>query len=211
MKGHGLLYEGRPVWRSVTPTGPRYDATGLGWYMANPVGPGIAVCRCGAISPVLPSNAARKRWHQGHKNEMKGGRVMGDSENFEGHDGRECGEHRTTGGRAWCFDCSEWCYPTIPCKGCEVPQLEAALVEANERADKAEREAASLRSRLGTADVAHRKALDGWAADLERADNAETRLAEATAAIESALDEIASGCHYDAEDILRAFLAGGES
>lgn len=37
---------------------------------------------------------------------------------FEGHAGRSCGEHRTTGGRAWCYDDSEWCYPTSPCGGC---------------------------------------------------------------------------------------------
>jgi hypothetical protein len=57
-------------------------------------------------------------------------------ENFEGHDGRECGEHRTTGSRAWCFDCSEWCYPEEPCKGCELPKLRARL----ERLEKALRE-----------------------------------------------------------------------
>ena len=45
------------------------------------------------------------------------------SENFEGHQGRECGEHRTTGQRAWCFDCTEWCYDHVPCKGCELPML----------------------------------------------------------------------------------------
>lgn len=46
---------------------------------------------------------------------------------FEGHDGRECGEHRTTGQRAWCHGCSEWCYPDQPCKGCELPQLRAEV------------------------------------------------------------------------------------
>jgi hypothetical protein len=39
---------------------------------------------------------------------------------FEGHAGRSCGEHRTTGGRAWCYDDSEWCYPRSPCGGCMV-------------------------------------------------------------------------------------------
>ena len=29
-------------------------------------------------------------------------------ERFEGHDGRDCGEHRTTGPRAWCPTCQEW-------------------------------------------------------------------------------------------------------
>lgn len=48
---------------------------------------------------------------------------------FEGHAGRECGEHRPTGlgGRAWCFDCSEWCYPSEPCARCELPQLRATV------------------------------------------------------------------------------------
>jgi len=32
---------------------------------------------------------------------------------------RECGEHRTTGDRAWCFDCSEWCSTASPCVRCE--------------------------------------------------------------------------------------------
>lgn len=37
---------------------------------------------------------------------------------WEGNPDRNCGEHRTTGARAWCFDCSEWCYPNILCHGC---------------------------------------------------------------------------------------------
>lgn len=48
-------------------------------------------------------------------------------ENFEGHEERECGEHRTTGLRAWCFDCHEWCYPEAPCTGCHAPALRHAL------------------------------------------------------------------------------------
>lgn len=48
---------------------------------------------------------------------------------FEGHPDRECGEHRTTGQRAWCYGCSEWCYPEEPCKGCELPQLRALITE----------------------------------------------------------------------------------
>lgn len=44
--------------------------------------------------------------------------------NFEGHQPRECGEHRTVGShRAWCHDCHEWCYPLSLCKGCELPDL----------------------------------------------------------------------------------------
>ena len=55
------------------------------------------------------------------------------TKNFEGHNNRECGEHRTVGShRAWCHDCTEWCYPEIPCRGCKIPQLELALTEANQ-------------------------------------------------------------------------------
>ena len=43
--------------------------------------------------------------------------------NFEGHEGRDCGDHRTLGQRAWCGDCSEYCYPDQPCAGCERPKL----------------------------------------------------------------------------------------
>ena len=40
--------------------------------------------------------------------------------NFEGHENRECGEHRTVGPhRAWCHDCSMWCYPHDPCFRCK--------------------------------------------------------------------------------------------
>lgn len=45
---------------------------------------------------------------------------------FEGHTPRECGEHRTVGEhRAWCYDCSEWCYPSSPCARCELAQHHA--------------------------------------------------------------------------------------
>lgn len=53
--------------------------------------------------------------------------------NFEGHPGRECGEHRTVGAhRAWCYDCTEWCYPSDDgaCKGCELPAVRARAVAA---------------------------------------------------------------------------------
>lgn len=42
--------------------------------------------------------------------------------NFEGHQPRACGEHRTVGGRAWCFDCREWCYPDDGCIRCRHPE-----------------------------------------------------------------------------------------
>ena len=51
---------------------------------------------------------------------------------FHGHDDSYCGrgEHRTVGSyRAWCHACSEWCYPSAPCKGCELPLLRAQIDE----------------------------------------------------------------------------------
>lgn len=62
------------------------------------------------------------------------------SPNFEGHAGRECGEHRTTGSRAWCHNCSEWCYPDSPCKGCELPQLRATVATLTAERDELRRE-----------------------------------------------------------------------
>jgi hypothetical protein len=45
---------------------------------------------------------------------------------FSGFEPRECGEHRTVGEhRAWCYDCSEWCYPKAPCIRCEIGPLRA--------------------------------------------------------------------------------------
>jgi hypothetical protein len=53
------------------------------------------------------------------------------TENFDGHEGRECGEHYAVRShRAWCHDCTEWCYPERPCKGCDAPRMRAFVVEA---------------------------------------------------------------------------------
>lgn len=40
---------------------------------------------------------------------------------FIGWEPRTCGEHRTVGDRAWCYDCREWCYPKVElrCAGCD--------------------------------------------------------------------------------------------
>ena len=47
---------------------------------------------------------------------------------FLGFEPRECGEHRTVGDhRAWCYADSEWCYPSAPCRGCEIVQLREQL------------------------------------------------------------------------------------
>jgi len=32
-------------------------------------------------------------------------------------------EHRTAGGRAWCFNDSEWCYPKSLCQCCDVTRV----------------------------------------------------------------------------------------
>jgi hypothetical protein len=64
---------------------------------------------------------------------------------FEGHRPRECSDHRTVGPhRAWCFDCSEWCYPDedMACKGCRIPMLQAKL-DANPAYQAALRDAES--------------------------------------------------------------------
>lgn len=53
-----------------------------------------------------------------------------EKKNFLGYEPRECGEHRSVGAhRAWCYGCTEWCYPPRfgypdddpmdgACKGC---------------------------------------------------------------------------------------------
>ena len=65
LRGHALQHEGgaMEVWdpRSYSPeingqkVGPTYEPIGK------------ALCQCGEWSPVLPSTAARKRWHTDHK------------------------------------------------------------------------------------------------------------------------------------------------
>lgn len=56
--GHTLRYEGNA-----------YNPNGQMKYRFNdPVG--HAKCSCGALSPELPSRAARKRWHKQHKAEV---------------------------------------------------------------------------------------------------------------------------------------------
>ena len=59
-------------------------------------------------------------------------------EEFYGHDGRYCGEHRTLGARAWCYDCSQYCYRSDGCDGCRRPQEEAEHEALQTRALTAE-------------------------------------------------------------------------
>lgn len=55
---------------------------------------------------------------------------------WEGRALRECGEHRTTGSRAWCYDCTEWCYLGAPCTRCELPYLRVELAEMTADRDR---------------------------------------------------------------------------
>lgn len=55
------------------------------------------------------------------------------SPDFEGHEPRDCGEHRTVGPhRAWCYECIEWCYPRLDaaCTRCELPTLRERLAQS---------------------------------------------------------------------------------
>lgn len=70
---------------------------------------------------------------------------------------RECGEHRTTGQRAWCHDCGEWCYPDALCARCELPALRAEIARLRQRvhevADECQRRHAPYVSRCDRFDT----------------------------------------------------------
>lgn len=85
------------------------------------------------------ATAELARTRDAHDGEVAdvGGGVVGSEAVFDelghflGHEPRECGEHRTVGEhRAWCFADSEWCYPTEPCRGCEIVGLRARAAGA---------------------------------------------------------------------------------
>ncbi|MEU8199410.1 hypothetical protein AB0C10_37060 [Microbispora amethystogenes] len=60
LPGHELRNEGAPfAWSSGRYVRQRETWTGKG------------LCSCGAVSDVLDSNNARKRWHRAHKDEMR--------------------------------------------------------------------------------------------------------------------------------------------
>lgn len=42
---------------------------------------------------------------------------------FTGHENAD--QHRSTGNRAWCLSCGEWCYERIPCACCTIALAEA--------------------------------------------------------------------------------------
>lgn len=62
---------------------------------------------------------------------------------FTGWEPRECGDHRPVGDyRAWCFDCSEWCYSRtidMACKGCEIVHLRRAIPSASTSTEETDR------------------------------------------------------------------------
>lgn len=45
---------------------------------------------------------------------------------WNGLEPRVCGEHRTTGPRAWCYEDHTWCYPHDPCPGCTTEEQRIA-------------------------------------------------------------------------------------
>lgn len=62
IRGHALQYEGRAVvWDDEFP----------GYLRLLYASQGSAACECGTHSPVLPTTAARQRWHAVHKDEVR--------------------------------------------------------------------------------------------------------------------------------------------
>lgn len=62
LPGHALRSEGKAYGRNGEPEGP------LVCYRGHI---GQALCECGATSEVLWSDAARRRWHAAHKDELR--------------------------------------------------------------------------------------------------------------------------------------------
>ncbi|MET9339247.1 hypothetical protein [Nonomuraea sp. NPDC003804] len=67
LSGHTLRSEGKPFQWSTESR--RYVRTNT-LYGAN-TGDGVALCSCGTRSPMLHSNAERKRWHALHKDDVR--------------------------------------------------------------------------------------------------------------------------------------------
>ena len=61
LRGHALQGEGAAYERSDE---GNWLKVWRGW-------DGVGLCECGATSPVLGGNNARKRWHAAHKTEMR--------------------------------------------------------------------------------------------------------------------------------------------
>lgn len=76
--GHGLQAEGKPY--ELVPVRAMAEVEAAGRYFRRRPGTaGLGLCRCGATSGVLVSDAARKRWHTGHKTHVREG--IGSKEN----------------------------------------------------------------------------------------------------------------------------------
>jgi hypothetical protein len=54
LPGHALQHEGKPYEPGETHP----------WLRVYGTGTGVALCECGAVSPVLGSDSARKQWHR---------------------------------------------------------------------------------------------------------------------------------------------------
>jgi hypothetical protein len=64
IRGHGLQNEGAPH-----DTAGERIYTGIYYQIG---GPGHGRCGCGELSPALPSDYQRKKWHRKHKTEIEG-------------------------------------------------------------------------------------------------------------------------------------------
>lgn len=58
LAGHGLWREGMPY---------MFNPETRAWEEVRPGWEGCGLCKCGAYSPVLPSNSKRRQWHRDHK------------------------------------------------------------------------------------------------------------------------------------------------
>lgn len=68
VRGHALQFEGRACFPSAIPIVTLLRTTarvsGSTHYRLTHQSEGTAYCECGAVSPTLPSTAARQRWHR---------------------------------------------------------------------------------------------------------------------------------------------------
>lgn len=69
LKGHALQSEGKPYERGEY--GGKWIRVSYAQFPTSPAGVGL--CECGATSPVLESNGARRRWHADHKEKIRRG------------------------------------------------------------------------------------------------------------------------------------------
>jgi hypothetical protein len=70
LAGHGLPYEGRAL-DEHRPIGRGLWGSHRPGFWSSSLPVGRTRCECGEWSPVLPTTAARKRWHREHKDEIR--------------------------------------------------------------------------------------------------------------------------------------------